>query len=306
MTKPTFEQFKTEGNKSLEYARDFLSWLWKFLIERKWVLWQPVIIGIQGAPWVWKTHLIKALKDQLNWAWIHFFDSSEKQFLLSVTQEFKGKENFIVIADDILQRFSNLNQCPKQEFVWLGEAIYELYERNWVLIVTSNFDIREIFAKVAATDDIWRLKSRCNQLLGSIQPIHIEAPDYREKLAKTTGGIWDLVNNIMRDRSWNMADKDNKNELNSDIERLIQSEKDKFFSIADNYLRKWWMSIELKWLLARIYFENKISCSKDDITWTEFEKRRKWLLKKYHLKWDTQYLQILNKAGEVCEKWSKE
>ncbi len=304
MTKPTFEQFETEGNKSLEYARDFLSWLWKLLIERKWVLWQPVIIGIQGGPWVWKTHLIKALKDQLNWAWIHFFDSSKNQFILSSHHEYKWKENFIVIADDILQKYSSLDRCSKQEFVWLGELIYELYERNWFLLVTSNFDIREIFAKVSATDDIGRLRSRCNQLLGSIQPIHIEAPDYREKLAKTMGGIWDLVNNIMWNSWWNVGDKSKQVELNSDIELLTSSQKARFFNLSDNYLRFWWMTEELQILLAKIYFVNKVSLSKEDIMTEEFDERRKWLLKKYSQK-DNEYLQILNKAGDVCKKWKQ-
>jgi len=186
-----FESFDTKSNPTLERASRVLRKLAE-AINNQWSLGEPMIVWLDWAPWLWKSHLLNAFSQSLLW---------NPGIVIAKPQNthhfFANSSNFtwsnVIITDDLFQRAWSLDDVfqkkdwgkgwyPAQK---LPEFLFDLYDWRKIWIVSSNFDIKDVLENVAQLDGQWRLISRIQHLLASTWVLHLEWDDHRKVLATT-------------------------------------------------------------------------------------------------------------------------
>lgn len=148
---------------------------------------EPILIWVDWAPWLWKSHLCKALFQELQKLWLNVISNITDPYILS---NWTFRESNIIILDDLFQSTQDLNNIWNSWHDWmmmnnyLIKILFDVYENNKVLVVTSNFKILDILEKVSEHEkENKRLVSRIKHLLSHTHPITLTWTDYREILA---------------------------------------------------------------------------------------------------------------------------
>lgn len=188
-----FENFEPQ-NDSQKVAKNFLEKLAEYLTKNK--IPDAVIIWIQGAPWLWKSHLLNSFNNQLRDNKIDSCDNLNDEHFLTLE---KYKASDIILIDDLFQNLNSLDKVSTFDINNLSRLIFHIYENKKILIITSNFDINAILDKISSEDKVWRLRDRITELLSHTQPIKLEWESYRKKKAlesSTTSAISDIFQQV--------------------------------------------------------------------------------------------------------------
>lgn len=195
-----FESFDAKGNQTLVRASGTLRKLAE-AINKDWSLDEPMIVGLHGAPWLWKSHLLNAFATCIHWAlWITIAKPTNTHNFFATKSNYTDSN--IIITDDLFQRAWNLSEVfgAKDWDKWwypaqkLPDFLFDLYDGEKIWVVSSNFDIRDILGKIAELDWQWRLKSRIGHLLASTWVLRLEWDDHRKVLAEMGTRFKSLLN----------------------------------------------------------------------------------------------------------------
>lgn len=196
----TFENYEYT-NKKNEKIKESLKNFTEVLIKNKWDLGEPVIIWLQWNPWLWKTHLLRAMQNYLKENGIKFLSNQNNRFFFQ-KEKFLEEENKIIFLDDLFQdvwsetEFEKFDSWIEISKNYLKKLIFDLYENKKILIVSSNFDIKYILDLLSNGDEIGRLKDRINELLWRVQTLKLEWDSYRKIKAEVKSDISNIFNNI--------------------------------------------------------------------------------------------------------------
>lgn len=321
----TFENFDTLSNPTLIEAKTTLETLAEQIIASWGNLWVPLIVWIQGNPWVGKTHLIRAFQNKLIRAGVKFHSNKDDKYLITQNQRQYNKTKwFIVVIDDFLQGAISLEQAKKDWDKWgydlreFPQFLFDLYEMNGICLISSNFDINKILELVTQWDTVWRLKSRVNELLWSVQPIHIISWDYREVRATKTNplkaAIQGAVQKAVEGKEWQ-----NVSDSFSELRNFIKSwDASRFLDIAQEYSERWWTKNLLSSMAPSVFpedekyswvkqtaikiFFNTLEIGNTQIRYTEL--KREFQPDKY-TNWEL-FLQVIEAAKKVIDSIPKE
>lgn len=175
----TFDTYDPQ-NETQKVAKDFLQNLANYLISNE--VPDAVIIWIQSAPWLWKSHLFKSFKTHLENNQVTLTHNLNDPHFLMMEWYKKSK---IILIDDLFQDLQSLDNVKWPIIDRLSKLIFDIYENKKLLLITSNFDIKLILDKISAADTVWRLKDRITELLSHTKPIKLEWESYRIKKAET-------------------------------------------------------------------------------------------------------------------------
>lgn len=184
----TFDSYEPQNESQIK-AKIVLETLSKLLLDNWWKLEEPILIWLQSKPWLWKTHLVKAFIESLNNSWIKTVTNQNDEHFLMMG---KYKWSQVIVLDDFLKEFQEIKKWSHNTFweIWslqlqrFQDFLFYVYENHCVVILTSNFDIKDILTETTKTEtQHWRLASRVEHLLANTHPIHIEWDDYRKKIA---------------------------------------------------------------------------------------------------------------------------
>ena len=191
----SFENY-IPSNETQKFAKEWLENLTEYIIENNLHFEEPAIIWIEGKPWLWKSHLLNAIKLELSKNNIIFSHNTDEYFL----QNWAYSQSNIIIIDDLfkdLKSLKELNSISSRIVLnQIEKMIFDLYEKNKILIVSSNFNIKDILEKLSEWDDVWRLKDRITELLWHVQPIKITWKSYRIKKAEFKSTISEIFDNV--------------------------------------------------------------------------------------------------------------
>lgn len=189
-----FDSFDTKWNQTLERALNTLKRLSNAIIENKWPLDEPMIVWLHGKTGLWKTHLISAFERSITWVnWIKILRPNRRYWFSQMQRDYRVAN--VIIVDDLFQEHQTLeNVFAEDKFlnrIWdpevrgLPEFLFDLYDGKKLLVVSSNFDIKELLWRIGNMDQQERLKSRIDHLLASTWVLHLEWEDHRKVLAAT-------------------------------------------------------------------------------------------------------------------------
>lgn len=200
----SFDNYKIH-NESQKIASESLEKVTTLLISNNGDLWSPAIIWIDWNPWLWKSHLLSAVKSQLKNAWIEFYFNADEHLLL-MDDNYKWSK--IIIIDDLFQNVTDFSKISNYELWKIKDLIFEIYESKAILIVSSNFSIENILNEVSKIDQ--RIASRVTELLWHTMPLHITWDDYRIQKAQEVSELSRIFEEV---RDWvktRLIEDDNK------------------------------------------------------------------------------------------------
>ena len=160
-----------------------------------------MIVWLQWAPWLWKSHLMEAFAKSINWVqWITTAKPTDTHHFFAMSSNYTGSNT--IITDDLFQRAWNLGDVfdKKDWDKWwypaqkLPNFLFDLYDWKKIWLVSSNFDIKDVLKRVAELDWQWRLTSRIDHLLATTWVLHLEWEDHRKVLATTGTRFKSLFN----------------------------------------------------------------------------------------------------------------
>jgi len=176
----SFDSFKSQ-NKSQEKAVVILRTLLDLLKKTSWNIEEPIVFWFYWKPWVGKTHLMKSfIKEVSDLGFLPYDVYNDKYFKTHSSYKWKR----VLCLDDLFSEYSSIEDILWFEAKWLCDLLNYVYENKCLLLVSSNFNIIDLFNYVSKDDNIWRTSSRLNHLLATTDSLEIEGRDYREIISE--------------------------------------------------------------------------------------------------------------------------
>lgn len=172
-------------NESQIKAKKLVSIAAQLAISDSWVFKEALLLWLEWAPWLWKTHLVDGLIEELRDHNIGYITNKWDNYFL---QSENYKKSSIVILDDVLRDYQKLTDVkfPDDKIFaeQFAEMIFDIYDHKKMLFVTSNFGIEEILKFVTEKIEWWigwhaRLQSRINHLMAHNTHVKLIWTDYR-------------------------------------------------------------------------------------------------------------------------------
>lgn len=189
-------------NESQEKAKKIVSIASQLAISSKWIFKEALLLWLEWAPWLWKTHLSNSLIEQLENNNINYVSNKWDNYFL---QSENYKKASVVVFDDVLRDYQKLTDVtfPSDKIFseQFAKMIFDIYDHNKLLFITSNFGINEILQFVTNHIEWWiawhsRLQSRINHLMANNTHIKLTWTDYREHIKNRGWAYKDLFDTL--------------------------------------------------------------------------------------------------------------
>ncbi len=152
---------------------------------------EPCLLFLWGEPGRGKTHLVEAFVNQIR----HEAPDVYRRMVMSrgrfyydyqITDNPYGDAPIVVIDDMFHDKMSVADLHPNTEIASFMRFLTDLYDRQRLVIVTSNFPLIEggIMERVAAVDKIGRTISRAAEVMSRAGEYKLEGEDFRQELLR--------------------------------------------------------------------------------------------------------------------------
>lgn len=152
---------------------------------------EPCLLFLWGEPGRGKTHLLEAFVNQI----CREAPDVYRRMVMSrgrfyydyqITDNPYGDAPIVVIDDMFHDKMSVADLHPNTEIASFMRFLTDLYDRQRLVIVTSNFPLIEggIMERVAAVDKIGRTISRAAEVMSRAGEYKLEGEDFRQELLR--------------------------------------------------------------------------------------------------------------------------
>lgn len=150
------------------------------------------LIVLHGKPGRGKTHLVEAFIQALGKDWRKRTMYSNKSLTTLYSYEELTTSPRIIVLDDVYSRASHLSNISDFEFDYFLRAMMTVYEQRQLMILTTNFHLSELIARIRSKDTIGRVFSRVQEMSRNALSLELQGEDYREVLATQAPDDWFL------------------------------------------------------------------------------------------------------------------
>lgn len=171
----TFEQYTPSTEKQTLAKNKMLGVL--RLIREKWLpLQKPLLVMLHSKPGRWKSHLMRSLMNELWTLGIDYDYHSNPWVMFGPNMTQKD----VCFIDDLYAWEQSINNLSSFDFNRLSSVLFEVYNNNKILILSSNFSLSEIVKFIERFDTIGRITSRIKEFIGYCPDLELDGVDYRE------------------------------------------------------------------------------------------------------------------------------
>ena len=170
----TFDNLIPQTEKQIK-AKNTMLWVLR-VIREKWLpLEKPLMVMLHSKPWRWKSHLMRSLMNEL-WKLNIEYKFCSNPWGSLWKNHIAWKVCFI---DDLYADKQSIEHLNQYDYWRLEEVLFDVYDNNKILVLSSNFSLNDILEFIKKYDSIGRIASRLTEFISYCPDLEIDWEDQR-------------------------------------------------------------------------------------------------------------------------------